>query len=532
MNEAKANLVEWTVSELSAAVKRSLEDAYGFVRVRGEISGFRGAHTSGHCYFSLKDESAKIEAVIWKTAFARMRIKPEEGLEVIVSGRLTTYPGQSKYQIVVETLEPAGLGALMALLEERKKKLAAEGLFDTARKQLLPFLPEVIGVVTSPTGAVIRDILHRLADRFPRHVLVWPVRVQGEGSAEQVAVAIRGFNALPAQGSIARPDLIIVARGGGSLEDLWSFNEEIVVRAAAESMIPLIAAVGHETDVTLIDFAADKRAPTPSAAAEMAVPVRADLLIAVDSLAGRQLACWWRCQEARRTELRAAMRALPDAQELLAQPRQRLDHAAARLPRALIANARLHHNQFSRTAGRFGPQILRTRMKRCAELTAALAERARRAEEVARRRRRERLAVATLRLAAGLKANAQAHGARITGARERTTALAERARRAVLTLLRRQAAIVERDGQLLAALSHRGVLARGFALVRDAAGKPLRTSAAVSPGMPLDIEFADGRVGARVEGTSAAAPGPAAPAAPAKPRNRAAPDKGQGSLFG
>ncbi|HEY4404312.1 MAG TPA: exodeoxyribonuclease VII large subunit [Xanthobacteraceae bacterium] len=532
MNEAKANLVEWTVSELSAAVKRSLEDAYGFVRVRGEIFGFRGAHTSGHCYFSLKDESAKIEAVIWKTAFARMRIKPEEGLEVIVSGRLTTYPGQSKYQIVVETLEPAGLGALMALLEERKKKLAAEGLFDTARKQLLPFLPEVIGVVTSPTGAVIRDILHRLADRFPRHVLVWPVRVQGEGSAEQVAVAIRGFNALPAQGSIARPDLIIVARGGGSLEDLWSFNEEIVVRAAAESMIPLIAAVGHETDVTLIDFAADKRAPTPSAAAEMAVPVRADLLIAVDSLAGRQLACWWRCQEARRTELRAAMRALPDAQELLAQPRQRLDHAAARLPRALIANARLHHNQFSRTAGRFGPQILRTRMKRCAELTAALAERARRAEEVARRRRRERLAVATLRLAAGLKANAQAHGARITGARERTTALAERARRAVLTLLRRQAAIVERDGQLLAALSHRGVLARGFALVRDAAGKPLRTSAAVSPGMPLDIEFADGRVGARVEGTSAAAPGPAAPAAPAKPRNRAAPDKGQGSLFG
>jgi exodeoxyribonuclease VII large subunit len=531
MNEAKANVVEWTVSELSAAVKRSIEDAYGFVRVRGEISGFRGAHSSGHCYFSLKDEGAKIEAVIWKGAFARMRIKPEEGLEVIVSGRLTTYPGQSKYQIVVETLEPAGLGALMALLEERKKKLAAEGLFDAARKQLLPFLPQVIGVVTSPTGAVIRDILHRLADRFPRHVLVWPVRVQGEGSAEQVAGAIHGFNALPAKGPIARPDLIIVARGGGSLEDLWSFNEEIVVRAAAESMIPLIAAVGHETDVTLIDFAADKRAPTPSAAAEMAVPVRADLIIAVDSLAGRALAGLWRGQEARRTELRAAMRALPDAQELLAQPRQRLDHAATRLPRALIANARLHHNQFSRTIGRFGPQILRARMQRCAELTAALAERARRAEEVARRRRRERLGVATLRLAAGLKANAQAHGARMTAARERTTALAERAQRAILTLLRRQAAVVERHGQLLAALSHRGVLARGFALVRDLDGRPLRAAAAVSPGMPVDIEFADGHVRARAEGGPAGA-GPKAPDASGKPRNRQAGDKGQGSLFG
>src|SRR6202795_3388679 len=208
MNEALLNVAEWTVSELSAAVKRSIEDAYGFVRVRGEISGFRGAHSSGHCYFSLKDEGAKIEAVVWKTAFARMRIKPEEGLEVVVSGRLTTYPGQSKYQIVIETLEPAGVRALMALVEERKKKLAAEGLFDAARKQLLPFLPDVIGVITSPTGAVIRDILHRLADRFPRRVLVWPVRVQGEGSAAEVTAAIEGFNALPENGAIPRPDLI------------------------------------------------------------------------------------------------------------------------------------------------------------------------------------------------------------------------------------------------------------------------------------------------------------------------------------
>ena len=282
--EALLNAPEFTVSELSSALKRTVEDAYGHVRVRGEISGFRGAHSSGHCYFALKDESAKIEAVIWRTTHARMRFKPQEGLEVIATGKLTTYPGSSKYQIVIEAMEPAGIGALMALMEERKKKLGAEGLFDEARKQLLPWLPEVIGVVTSPTGAVIRDILHRLADRFPRRVLVWPVKVQGEGSAEQIAAAIRGFNALPERGRIPRPDLLIVARGGGSLEDLWSFNEEIVVRAAAESMIPLISAVGHETDITLIDFAADKRAPTPTAAAEMAVPVRAELFVEVSSL--------------------------------------------------------------------------------------------------------------------------------------------------------------------------------------------------------------------------------------------------------
>src|SRR5579863_4162040 len=365
--EALINAPEFTVSELSSALRRTVEDAYGHVRVRGEISGFKGPHSSGHCYFALKDDNAKIEAVIWKFAHARMRFKPQEGLEVIATGKLTTYPGSSKYQIVIEALEPAGVGALMALMEERKKKLAVEGLFDEARKQLLPWLPEVIGVVTSPTGAVIRDILHRLADRFPRRVLVWPVRVQGDGSAEQIAAAVRGFNALPEAGRIPRPDLLIVARGGGSLEDLWSFNEEIVVRAAADSMIPLISAVGHETDVTLIDFAADKRAPTPTAAAEMAVPVRAELIGRIDSLARRQLASWQRGEEARRTELRAAARALPSAEALFALPRQRLDHAAARLPRALTANAQLHHQQFSRVAGRLTPQMLNARMARCAD---------------------------------------------------------------------------------------------------------------------------------------------------------------------
>src|SRR3954464_6355780 len=250
MNEqARLNVPEWTVSELSAALKKTVEDAFGFVRVRGEISGYRGPPSSGHCYFALKDAGAKIDAVIWKTAFGRMRLKPEEGLEVFVTGRLTTYPGKSTYQIVIETLEPAGLGALMALVEERKKKLAAEGLFDAARKKPLPYLPEVIGIVTSPTGAVIRDILHRLADRFPRHVVLWPVAVQGEGSAQQIAAAIRGFHALPGGGRLRRPELPTAPRGGGSLEDLGSFNDEIVVRAAAESMIPLISAIGHETDV-------------------------------------------------------------------------------------------------------------------------------------------------------------------------------------------------------------------------------------------------------------------------------------------
>src|ERR1051325_8292764 len=330
--EPTNNAPEFTVSELSSALKRTVEDAYGHVRVRGEISGFRGAHSSGHCYFTLKDESAKIEAVIWRTTHARMRFRPQEGLEVIATGKLTTYPGSSKYQIVIEAIEPAGIGALMALMEERKKKLGAEGLFDEARKQLLPWLPEVIGVVTSPTGAVIRDILHRLADRFPRRVLVWPVKVQGDGSAAQVAAAIRGFNALPTAGRIPRPDLLIVARGGGSLEDLWSFNEEIVVRAAAESMIPLISAVGHETDVTLLDFAADKRAPTPSAAAEMAVPVRAELFVEVSSWARRMMLCWQRGHDGRRNELRAAVRALPLAGDLLAIPRQRLGGAGALLP--------------------------------------------------------------------------------------------------------------------------------------------------------------------------------------------------------
>jgi exodeoxyribonuclease VII large subunit len=504
MKEPRLNIVELTVSQLSSALKKTVEDAYGYVRVRGEVSGFRGPSPSGHVYFRLKDDKAVIEAVIWKREFARMRMPPQEGLEVVVTGRLTTFSGSSKYQIVIETLEPAGLGALMALLEERKKKLAAEGLFDPARKQLLPFLPDVIGVVTSPTGAVIRDILHRLADRFPRRVLVWPVRVQGDGSAEQIAVAIRGFNALPEAGPIPRPDLVIVARGGGSLEDLWSFNEESVVRAAADSMIPLISAVGHETDITLIDFAADKRAPTPTAAAEMAVPVRSELLVQVDSLARRSLACWQRCQEARRTELRAAMRALPTADELLSLPRQRLDHAAARLTL----------------------QTLHTRIARERQQIALLAQRSRQCLRHGVERRRERFEQLSHRLSAARFAYVNARRTQIERARERTLALFARARLATTALLQNRAAKVERAERLLTAVSYRGVLARGFALVRAVDDKPLRSAAAVTAGLQLSIEFADGRVRATADGAPAVTPA----AAPAKPPRRGG--EGQGNLFG
>jgi exodeoxyribonuclease VII large subunit len=532
--ESLINAPEFTVSELSSALRRTVEDAYGHVRVRGEISGFRGAHSSGHCYFALKDENAKIEAVIWKSALYRMRFKPQEGLEVIATGKLTTYPGSSKYQIVIEQLEPAGIGALMALMEERKKKLAAEGLFDEARKQVLPWLPEVIGVVTSPTGAVIRDILHRLEDRFPRRVLVWPVRVQGDGSAEQIAAAIRGFNALPEAGKIPRPDLLIIARGGGSLEDLWSFNEEIVVRAAAESLIPLISAVGHETDITLIDFAADKRAPTPTAAAEMAVPVRSELLVEVSALARRTFVCWQRGQEGRRNELRAAVRARPAAGELLAIPRQRLDGSAAALPRGLKANTHAHFRRFAAAGARLTLRVLRGQVAQADHRLIVSGERLSHCARSLLRQRRDRYAGLAVRLKASKLSNALAQRQFIARDRERTLRLAERARRALLTAMQRLEARVAHSGQLLGALSYRGVLARGFALVRDEEGHAVHTAASVGPGAPISIEFADGRVGATAD-TDRPAASPASPPKPAareaKPPKRIAKPVDQGSLF-
>ncbi|MGE5157675.1 MAG: exodeoxyribonuclease VII large subunit [Gemmatimonas sp.] len=532
--EPLINAPEFTVSELSNALKRTVEDRFGHVRVRGEISGFRGAHSSGHCYFALKDESAKIEAVIWKSAYYRMRFKPQEGLEVIATGKLTTYPGASKYQIVIETLEPAGIGALMALMEERKKKLAAEGLFDERRKRPLPWLPEVIGVVTSPTGAVIRDILHRLSDRFPRHVLVWPVKVQGEGSAEQVAAAIRGFNALPEGGRIPRPDVLIVARGGGSLEDLWSFNEEAVVRAAAESRIPLISAVGHETDITLIDFAADKRAPTPTAAAEMAVPVRSELLSEVQSLARRTGICWQRGQEGRRSELRAAARALPAASELLAIPRQRLDAAGAALPRGLRANTHAHFRRFIGASARLTLRVLHGQVEQARHREQVCGERLTHAARALLRRRRDHFAGLEARLRASKLANAQAQRQTIGRNRERTERLAERAERAMLTMLDRLEARMIHSGQLLTALSYRSVLARGFALVRNEAGHPLHAAADVGPGARLELEFADGRVGATADADRPVLAQPQQPSlAPRQPRRpkRTVKPVGQGSLF-
>ena len=312
---ARANLPEYSVSEVSAALKRTVEDAFPFVRVRGEVSKVT-FQSSGHVYFDLKDDMAVLNAVCWRLTAQRLKVKPQQGLEVVCTGRISTYAGSSRYQLIVDQIELAGLGALMALLEQRKKKLAAEGLFALEKKRKLPFLPEVIGVITSPTGAVIRDIMHRLDARFSRRVLLWPVSVQGEWAAGEVVAAIRGFNAIKPGGPVPRPDLLIVARGGGSIEDLMAFNEEAVVRAVFEGTIPLISAVGHETDTTLIDFVSDMRAPTPTAAAEMAVPVRAELLGQTLDLERRFIRCFTARMDEKRRHLAQTARILPRAEQL------------------------------------------------------------------------------------------------------------------------------------------------------------------------------------------------------------------------
>ncbi|MEO1170253.1 MAG: exodeoxyribonuclease VII large subunit [Pseudomonadota bacterium] len=350
-----------SVSEISQALKRAVEQRFGHVRIRGEISGFKRA-ASGHCYLGLKDEKAVIDGVIWKGQAARLAFAPEDGIEVVATGKLTTYPGRSKYQIVIERLEVAGEGALMQLLEQRRKALAAEGLFAEERKQRLPFLPRTIGVVTSPTGAVIRDILHRLADRMPSHVVLWPVIVQGEGAAEQVARAVRGFDAMHADGPVAKPDLLIVARGGGSIEDLWAFNEEIVVRAIADCTIPVISAVGHETDTTLADFVADRRAPTPTAAAELAVPVRAELLAMLAQSAARAGGAIRRQAERLAERLSGTARLLPRRETLFAAHAQRVDELAERLPRVLQARVDLAGMALARRADRLRPGLVEARL--------------------------------------------------------------------------------------------------------------------------------------------------------------------------
>jgi exodeoxyribonuclease VII large subunit len=360
-----------SVSELSSALKRTVESQFDHVRVRGEISGFKRV-ASGHCYFTLKDDSACIDAVVWRGNAASIRFQPEDGIEVIATGKLTTYPARSRYQIVVERLELAGQGALMALLDKRRRALAAEGLFDEGRKRRLPFAPRVIGVISSPTGAVIRDIIHRVEDRFPTHVLLWPVAVQGEGAAAQVAAAVEGFNALAADGPVPRPDLLIVARGGGSIEDLWAFNEEVVVRAVAGSAIPTISAVGHETDTTLCDFAADVRAPTPTAAAEMAVPVRAELLALVRELGARTERCARRTAERGGEQLQALLRHWPEREALLAPQRQKLDELAERLPRALGGRLDRARGELGRSGGALRPALLASAHKRARDRLDAL----------------------------------------------------------------------------------------------------------------------------------------------------------------
>ncbi|WP_439576576.1 exodeoxyribonuclease VII large subunit [Elioraea sp.] len=441
------NLPEFAVSELATAIRRTLEGEFGRIRVRGEITELK-RYPSGHVYLSLKDENAKLAAVIWKSAVPRLGLVPENGVEVIATGKLTTYADRSTYQLQIERLEYAGEGALLARIEALRKALAAEGLFDAARKRPIPRIPRVIGIVTSPRGAVIRDILHRLADRFPREVLVWPVAVQGTGAAEQIAAAIHGFNALPEGGAIPRPDLLIVARGGGSLEDLMAFNDEAVVRAAAASAIPLISAVGHETDTTLIDFAADLRAPTPTAAAELAVPVRVDLVRHLDQLRARASSGVARIVNERRLRLERAERFIPDLPALISAGQQRLDDRAARLDAAIGALLATRRHALDRIAARL-PHPRETIAARRATLT-------------------------------------------LLGHR-----LDDRVARALAAAEARLGGLSPR----LDSVSYQSVLARGFALVTDAAGHAVTSSRAVTPGKRLGLRFADGDARAIAEGT-------------------------------
>ncbi|MDX1580307.1 MAG: exodeoxyribonuclease VII large subunit [Alphaproteobacteria bacterium] len=487
------NIPEFSVSEVTGAIKKTLEQEFQHIRVRGEVTELLVAR-SGHVYFSLKDENAKLRSVCWKGVAGRLNFKPEDGLEVIATGRISNYGPRSEYQLVVETMEPAGAGALMALLEERKKKLTAEGLFDADRKVPIPFLPRVIGVVTSPTGAVIRDILHRLNDRFPRHVLLWPVQVQGEGAKTQIAEAIKGFNALPADSAVPRPDVLIVARGGGSLEDLWAFNEEEVVRAAAESVIPLISAVGHETDTTLIDFASDLRAPTPTAAAELAVPVRADLVYTLSDLDRRQQAGVRRLMRDGEEKLRGLSRGLPSPQEMLGLRQQRFDELSERLPRALISGIQQHRQALADAGGGLRPLVLRQPLQ---DGGRALRDAGRRLKPQIDRRLDE----ACQRLSAA--------------------------------------------SRLLDSLSYQGVLARGYAVVRAQGGQPVTASAGLAAGQGLELEFHDGRTQVEVLGSGGKTPKswdtPSPKAEKAKPKKPATKKpatkksqdkpKDQGSLF-
>ncbi|MBM3588021.1 MAG: exodeoxyribonuclease VII large subunit [Alphaproteobacteria bacterium] len=467
MDESRPhNIPEYGVADLAGAIRRMLEGAFGRVRLRGEITEMK-RYPSGHIYLSLKDQEAKIEAVIWKGSLRNIGTMPENGAEMIATGRISTYADRSKYQLVIERLEYAGEGALLARIEALRKRLLEEGLFDEVRKRPLPVLPRVIGVITSEKGAVIQDIRTTIARRFPRHILLWPVAVQGQGAAEQIAAAIRGFSALPAGGAVPRPDVLIVARGGGSLEDLMAFNEEIVIRAAAESTIPLISAVGHETDTTLIDYASDRRAPTPTAAAELAVPARAELSAALMQTGARHAQAASGLVNAARLRLLRAEGGLPDVPTRLAQSRQRLDDWGERLPRAAgtcittraqqLGALRIPHPREGILARRAAVEALGLR------LGSAWA------------RRRDGLA----------------------GAR----GLSRLSPAPVLATLRQRRTQLEGLAARLESASYTSVLARGFALVRDAKGAPVVAAGAISPGQPLHLTFADGEVGVSADGT-------------------------------
>ena len=521
-----SNVTEFSVSEISGKLKRMVEDTFGRVRVRGEIAGYRGPHSSGHMYFALKDEKSRIEAVVWRGVAGKLKYRPEEGMEVIATGKLTTYPGSSKYQIVIEQIEPAGAGALMALLEERKKKLASEGLFGEERKQLLPFMPMVVGVITSPTGAVIRDILHRITDRFPLHVIVWPVRVQGETSGAEVAAAIDGFNGLDAKGAIARPDVLIVARGGGSVEDLWGFNDEVVVRAAANSMIPIVSAVGHETDWTLIDLAADVRAPTPTGAAEMVVPVKADLEANVATLAARLRSGLQRNLDTARTGLRAAIRGLPTPDSLFAIQSQRFDTAAASLAKGLVSVIQKKGIAFEKINGKLGVSLLSAPVEQKSQRLSHQASRL----EAATKSRIEYKAnmVARARLSPGMLLPVIANASQRMDFSKRSM---ERLRVSQFDRLHQR---LDQAARLLGSYSHARTLERGFALMRDHEGRVMTRAAQVTRGAGYELEFADARVDV-VAGNGGTAKSPT-PGKKSKPEPKPAPDRKtgqgkQGSLF-
>lgn len=522
------NAPEFTVSEISGAVKKTIEGAFGRVRVRGEVGRVMLAR-SGHLYFDVKDDRSVIAAVSWKGQVSRLSIMPEEGMEVIVSGKITTFGSQSKYQINVDDVVVAGEGALMAMLEKRKKQLAAEGLFAPERKKRLPYLPEVIGVVTSPSGAVIRDILHRLRDRFPRKVLIWPVAVQGEACAPQVAAAIEGFNRLTPGGALPRPDLLIVARGGGSIEDLWGFNEEIVARAAAASDIPLISAVGHETDTTLIDYVSDLRAPTPTAAAEHAVPVRLELLAWTDEQGTRLTRALEQGVGQRGQRLRDLARALPRAEALLDGPRQRLDTAGLKLPTALTQMTQARRVKLTEAAAGLRPRALTARLAPLRDRLASATTRlgpglARGTAE--RRREFDRLA---RRLDAERMHNANAQRAQVLAD------VSTRMDNAYLASVSRQKDRLVALERMRQTLGYTETLKRGYAVVRGD-GDVVTTQAAAAQAQALEIEFADGRLflGEASQEVMTATPKPksAQPkSTQSKPAKSGKADPDQGSLF-